>query len=131
MAEQFVVEAGHRTDAVHGDAVSCPHDGKIGPAGALDLGLVDQAGQAHERETHVDLLVQARAKEIFALGHYWLGSRCKPRQELQRNEILRCIILQITHQLRLKIFHYINDLHIVQGRLTNPQYLVAQKSKPT
>ena len=41
----------------------------------------------------------------------------KPSQALQGNDVLRRTTLQIAHHFWQKIFHYINDLHIVQGRL--------------
>lgn len=44
---------------------------------ALDLSPVDQACPVHERVARVDLLTQARAEQILALGDRWLGSHGK------------------------------------------------------
>lgn len=42
--------------------------------GALDLGPVDHASQAHQRMAHIDQLVEPRDEQLFGLWRYGLGS---------------------------------------------------------
>jgi hypothetical protein len=47
---------------------------EVGAEGALDLGPVDQAGQAHQRMTHVDQLVEPGDEQLVGRGRCGLGS---------------------------------------------------------
>lgn len=43
--------------------------GEVNAERALDLVPVDQLGQAHQRMAHVDLRIQAGAKQILTFGN--------------------------------------------------------------